>query len=281
MKLRPVIEGGSRILIGDDNVVGAIAIPPRSIVNNIQVDLDITVNAKIDIDKAVFWGVSGYVVPVLDPDTPITPDAIWDNQIPKDKAVGTGNILDLDTASADTDAEIEPGIPNPSAFAGIGTNPRRLFRTKGRLTYARSPTGFVDDGTPPPQGTYVPRTSKNLRAKGGVKVMQPSIMLIGFSSPLTTKTVTTFYVPASTAEWLELTYAGDTLVDAQKYLTGRFETGAETPYLEALTNQARYLEQFHEPSTGKWVAVDYDVFVTVRASVWVPGRRQPKSLSVE
>ena len=258
-----------------DEIIGVVWLPAGSSLNNVHMSVDV-IGTSIDVVKAALYGIDMYVLPVLDPDTTITPDAIWDNQVPKDDAVGS-NVLDLDTAAADDDPVFEPGDPSIEKLIGMTTAPTRIFRRRRILTFAKRASGFIA-GTP---NTYIPAEHFATKIGKKVRVENHSIALLGFSSPKTTITDTTFLAVDTNKDWAMLQYLQETAKDMLKQLVGLTEAGAETPYEDAASFISRWMEDFVEEDTDAFIAQSWRVFADLSFDVTVPGEMSVRSMSVQ
>ena len=127
---------------GKDRIIAAWPVPEKSRVNGMWLEVSAVSETERVLLEAVFMlGLTCYIVPVPDPDTAITPDALWDAVIPKDTAVGSG-VLDLDTSAVDTTPEFELGELDVTDFVDVGNSPVELFTRRELITFAKMPIGF-------------------------------------------------------------------------------------------------------------------------------------------
>ncbi|HIA04623.1 MAG TPA: hypothetical protein EYN66_22455, partial [Myxococcales bacterium] len=126
-----------QVAANSDEVVTAFDIPAGGSLNQIHLRMSIVGNTGevLSTSKAVMYGISGYMLPVPDPDASLSYETAWDQLVPKDQPYATD--LDLDTAAADTSPEFEPGeIDTNAIFNMVGLGPREFFRRRRLLTFA-------------------------------------------------------------------------------------------------------------------------------------------------
>ncbi len=132
-----------------DKVVQYHVLPPGSTLHEFQVRIDVVPLAAMEWTKGFMHGVSAYILPVPDLDSPFdTPDAAWDAMVPKDETIDS-NVIDIDaltSADASPDVQVGPAVIDVNAMVGLGS-PLRVFRKVFMTTFASSPSGFVT-GTP-------------------------------------------------------------------------------------------------------------------------------------
>ncbi len=274
MRLFPHVMGESAIASAADGVIAGIAIPGQSTLRHVWIDFSLVGVAVQDVLDATMYGVTAYIVPVLDPDSTPTLDAMWDNQIPKDDAVGS-DVIDMDTGAADPTPEIEPGDPSLEEMFNVSSRPERIFERTEMITFGKQSAGFIA-GTP---NTFIPRDAWKAEIKRRYFVEMPSMLLFGLSAPATTGTVSGSFAPNTNEEWLQLRYMADTAKDAWKQAVGLTETGAETPYEDAAILLAAYLERFFEQTPGAFVPEAYRAFVDMRFEIDVEGELSIASIS--
>ncbi len=275
MRLFPHVTAQTIIAAGADGVINAIAIPGQSKLHRVWMDFALVANSAQGILTASMYGLTAYIIPVLDPDATQTPDAMWDLQIPKDDAIGS-DVIDMDNLdTADTTPELEPGDPSLEEMFNVGSRPERIFERTEVISFGKQSAGF-EVGTP---DTFVPRDAWKSKISRAYQVEFPSVLAFGLSAPVTTGTNTTFFVPNTNEEWLQLRFMADTAKDAWKQAVGLTEAGAETPYVEAGILMGEYLERFVEQTAAAWSAQGYTVFTDFRYEIEVEGELSIHSLS--
>ena len=261
-----------QIASNEDKVIAWGAIPAGGKFAGATVRGAIIGGEERSILSAMVYGMSGYVMPVLDINTLDTsPDVTWDNQVPKDDDMAEG-ALDYEVDALDTTPDIDVGPSNLSMLVGAKTGPAKLFRFERVVTFADAPTGFVQ-AVP---DTYVPVARFGFRIKQEVRVEVPSVMLVAVSSPILA-VPTSFsgavseWAPSASPSWMQLQYLGDALERTVPYLTGVVQAGAETPYVQAAELVARMAEQAYEDGAGAFLAQTMQSFSATRMTIEVPG----------
>lgn len=255
--------------IATDDVVAGTPIPAGGKLNQVHMQMDVIEPAgnALGINQAVMYGVAGYVVPTPDPDTSLTYQDAWDEIVPKAEAHGTD--LDIDTGTADTDPEFEPGFYKPSQFYDMmGLAPRRFFQRRKLLTYAEmGPTvGSAAIDTWNAADHFTTRMHPRIHAG------MPSFGMIGFSSPdLLTTSATIWTTPASEAEWAVIQYLDLFLENA--FMDSIGFGGGASPFL----NSQQIIEDLIAPHLLEETAAAFKpiAWVTFTKCAWnisVPGR---------
>lgn len=276
MKIYPHIMGEIAVAAGADQVINAIAIPGQSKLSHVWMDFSLVSAGVQDVLDASMYGVTGYIVPIPDPDATTVLNTLWDEMIPKDDSILTADSIDLDFVdTADATAEITPGDPSIEELFNVGGRPERIFERTEMITFGKQSAGFIA-GTP---NTFIPRDAWKAEVKRQYNVEMPSLLMFGISAPSTTGTGSQPFVPGTNQQWLQLRYMADTAKDAWKFAVGLIEAGAETPYLEAAALLSDYLERFFEETTGAFVDTAYRVFTDFRYEVQVEGELSVEAIS--
>ncbi len=255
------------VTVGTDSVLVGYPIPAGGILNGVDLDVRVIGPEDTPVLQAGFYGFSGFVVPVLDPDAVISHNAIWDAQIPKDVEL-TAGAFDIDTSGADVTPEYEIGTPDISAIVKLtAMEPLEIFRRRSMITVHSTPTFIA--GTP---DTYLPIDQFTTRVSRKVSVDFPSMVMFGFSAPDTLSTTQTQEnIPLET-EWVLLQYLEVALEQAVMSLIGLTEAGAESPFEESLAFIARMVESDpFETTAGAFGAFAWNVFVKATFSVSMGG----------
>jgi hypothetical protein len=255
------------IVSGADGVIAACPLPAQGKLNNVSLNIQ-GITSSISPLQAVMYGISGFVVPVMDPDAASSVDLLWDTLIPKD-VESSAAAFDLDTAAAETSPEFEWGEVDLEHILDIGGAPVEIFQRRGLLTYAGAQSRGFESGSP---DTWIPTISINAKVKRNVVVEVPSMVLFGFSNPVLGDTTASPPTSPTETQWPILTYLEDFLVDAVKQWVGLTETGAESPYEEAAAFIADYIEpDAFEETAGAFQSNSWSVFSKCTFDVTVPG----------
>lgn len=265
---------------GSDDVLVGYPLPQGGQLNNVHLEIHALAGEGVLASSAVLYGVSGFVIQVPDPETAILFDTIWDNFVPKDVAESSG-AFDLDTDAADATAEFEMGEPDITAiFDMVPNQPLEIFRRRRILTVARGMLAYetVDAGA----DLWTPGEFFSTRIRRNVRVASPSVILIGFSSPLLDVTTNTRESTPSENQWAWLQYLEMGLEQAFIHLMGLVESGAETPWEEAGAFVASLLERAAvEDTAGSFTPRAWTVYTSATFDVTVPGSMSQKILTSE
>lgn len=257
-----------RVVKNTDQVIASAPIPPGGRLISAQGQFHILTDSILALNNVVSYGIGGYVVPVLDPDTPVTVDTLWDTLIEKDDTAAAD--LDLDTADADTDPEYEVGSPNIQRILQINaTETAQVFKRRRWLTLASHPQNVHFDNTL----KFIPGEVVPVSVNKQVAVNAPSMLLFGFSSPNLDVTTTGLESTPTEQQWGFMSYMKSTVMDMVKDALVAFEAGAETPYAEAAALISKLLEDTAIEETvmaAQMVAVDFQVLVDMTIQVLMP-----------
>ncbi len=248
----------------------AIAMPRGGVLHGANIRLNIWQLEQVAVNVPLF-GISGYAVPILDPDAAATYDAIWDAQVPKNVIQSEG-ALDLDTAAADATPEYEPGEVNWAGVFDMERGPRRLLRERGAITFGDQNVGagpIVTTGAT----HYIPKKAFRFNVRGGFRATRPTAVMFALSNPSMDRTTATVLTSPTEDEWLMLRYLEDTALDAMKFLVGgRMETGAKKVYQDA----AIFLDKTLAPdpfeaAAGQLDSDGWEMFSQSMFTMSVPG----------
>lgn len=224
---------------GADSVMWGISLPAGSVVHDIKSDVTVLdQTGQRAFNRYYMYGVSGWVLPIFDPDAAATYDALLDALVPKDIDNQT---IDLDTAAADTTPFFEPGTPNFANLIDVGVQPRQIYRREKLLSIHRDSVITHQDNQTPFAGKWHPGDKFSIRIRRAIRVSQPSVLLFAFASPSLDETSSTMPTSLAEAEWSRVKYMRETLKQAVMQLFGVIETGAETPWTDAVTLLRRHL----------------------------------------
>ena len=220
-------------------------------------------------------------MPIPDPDTTVTPDTLWDEMIPKDTAVGSG-VLDMDTQTADTTPEFELGELDVTDFAEVGMRPVEMFNRRKMVSFASAPIGFhLDPETPFTDMFYIPTDFYKARSRKGAFIQYPSYMMMAVSQPDYAATTNTWPALQSTAEWMQMRYISETLMDMWKSLTALVTSGTQESAFEAAVLIEQFFEHFHEAQGNAWGGASPGVWRTfnrVTVDITLEGTYKPVSI---
>lgn len=254
------------VAAGADRVLAAWPMPPKSRLVNVQGKITYGPTAVLALDAVVAAAVSGFVLPVPDPDAAVGVNALWDRLVPKDTAQAD-DAIDLDTLTADTSPEWEPGIPDLITILGLDQNPE-WFRRRTWMDINSHPTFIHLDTTV----KFLPGEVVSVKAQPRIGTDVFAMAMIGFSSPLTTITIAGEETSPTKPQWGMLMFLETTIVDMMKLLFSLPETGAESPYEDASIYLADLTERGVGEESGRgddFTAVSYNVNFHLTAQIWM------------
>lgn len=260
-----------------DSVISALALPAGAKLNGFNLQVSV-LSTALGVKKAAVYGLHGYVLPILDPDSPWDPDTIWDTQVPKDQAIvlGTSDV-DLDTQAVNAEPHVDIGQISVETMVNSTTAPVQVFDRQRVMTWANSPQGGFEDA----QADFIVSDYFTTKVDKNIRVIVPSVLLLGFSSPDTLSTSTGWTVPDSDADWMRLQYAEESLHQAMVEVMEGHDPGAESPWEDALQLLGTYLEQAVEENAGSYSPQTFTVFTNLTGDVTVPGSFEKSSLTAQ
>lgn len=256
---------------GTDAVLFGYPIPAGGQLNNVHMEIHVIGPEGTTYQGAVAYGLTGFVVPVPDPDEGATFDVLWDRLIPKDVPEAAA-VFDLDSGAQDTSAEWEIAEPDWSGvFNMVANAPLEIFRRRKFMTLATSSIGY--EKVSAAADKYTPTDFFRSKVGRRVKVKSPSVVLFGASSPNLASGSTGQESAPSEVQWTLLQYLEMTLEQAFMHLVGLTEAGAETPYEESGQFIASLLEKsYMEAGPGAFIDSTFRFFSNVTFDISVPGR---------
>lgn len=257
-----------------DKVFAALALPRGGIFHGCSFDVHLQQTEQVVIN-AMMYAISGYAVPILDPDNATNFESIWNAQVPK-ASIASAGALDLNTGDADAEPEYQPGMVNWAGVYDMESGPVRLYRRRSLITASSAGRGPAATGA---LTHYLPQDRFQMNVSGGGRAKVPTAIMFALSNPNQDVTTTTKISPPTEKEWVMLQYLEETAIDALKYLIGATETGAHEPYLAA----AVFLDKTLAPNPYEQTGNEYSVGtwnLTVQGSFTssVPGTMQVGTL---
>jgi len=268
-----------------DKVMFGMSLPSGTIVDDIRCKLSFMCGSvagggnQFPINTAGAIAVEGYVLPVFDPDSGTSLDALWNQFVPKDTDV---EAIDLDTVAQDSTAFFEPGEMAMANVFDIGVRPKKLYHHHRLVTAMNSSVHTLQAiATPADPGKYTPGGTLEIRLNKSFRVKQPSVIAFAFGVPLMDDTTNSGPVILSEKQWSSVKYMEHTLERAMLHQMGQFEPGAETPWEEASATLRAHLNpdvlestaaMFHTPG-------EYTVYGEASIRHRVVGRIKVGSIS--
>ena len=266
------------IAANGDQIVAAFPIPAGGFLNGINMDFHV-IGGETPLLNMSMFGVTGYILPILDPDNEINIDSIWDLQVPKSDDMlftAASDSLDTDLAtSAVTTPDVDPGELSEN-WIDVSRNPKKIVSRREWVSFASSPTGFEGGA----ENIFRPTARFRIKTSRRYRVEVASYAMIALSSPALTETTTTVELSMSEQEWVMLQYMSFTLEQAWTQMIGLTETGAETPWADALQLVERILQPDLLEQTGtSFSAQSWQTYCISTFDISVPGRFEPIVLS--
>lgn len=262
-----------QVLSGSNNdiVFLTIDIPAGCILKKVDLQGEIIGQAAAnERENALAYAMAGYIIPVEDPDTRVTPDVLWDRFVPKYTEV---DLIDLDTTTAVTTPFYEPGEGSFEDLYDMGNTPLKVWSRKKRLNFA-DPGSLglrFQPAETPFESQWIPCDRFRMRINKGIKVKRPSVLSVAIASPAYDRTQT---VENQLTEqtWGQIQYAEATLERALMNQLALTEATAETPWEEASVILRQYLSpDVHERTAATFLTEQFNVFGFCTYTVNVPG----------
>ncbi len=239
---------------GADEILFGISLPSESIIHDIRAQVHVVGSSVQPATSAIMYSIAGYILPVLDPDSAVTLEALWDTLVPKDNDTDT---IDLDTAGADTAPFFEPGEVAFEQVLDIGLQPEKIYQRNAMLSFASSPHKQEDTSVL----EWTPSEVVDIRVRKRYRVSQPSALVFALAIPAMDDTTGTAVTVAVEDEWPRLKYIELVLEQSLMQFFGLIEAGAETPWTEAAQLLRQHLEpDVFEENAGSWAAPTFAVF---------------------
>lgn len=213
-----------------DQVLCGWSLPSDTVIHDFRAKIDLIGTVDKAVSAMIAYALEAWILPVIDPDTPVTLDGIVDALVPKDTDVQT---MDLDTAAADTTPFWEPGEADWSSVLDIGLQPERIWHSHKFQTVATPGVHIHQDNQTPFSTVWLPIAQERVHVRRRLRVRQPSVLVLACSAPSLDDTTATLLSQLVENEWGRIKYMGDMLKQAHMDLLGITEAGAETPWEDA------------------------------------------------
>lgn len=266
------------VAAGTDGLITSYPLPAGGRLNGVHLNVHVLGSEGAQFQQAVMYGLSGFVVPVPDPDSGAALENLWDLLIPKDVDESSG-VLDLNTGSNDTSPEFEMGEPDWSGVFNVTSlNPQQIFKRRKLLTTLNGMVNY--ETVAAAADLWVPGDHFSTQLKRNVSVGMPSMVLFGFSSPSLDDTNQTAILIPTEIQWTLLQYLEITLENAFMSLIGLVEAGAETPFEDSAVFIASLIEDdVFEGTSGAFLAMAWTIFTQATFDITVPGRLAQRTLT--
>ena len=242
--------GATTIGAGNDMVLMGVTLPSESTINGINGEICMQSAAANGFAKGMFYACEAWILPLVDPDAATSFQTLWDTLVPKDTDTDT---LDLDTGAVDSTPFFEPGEIEPGMLFNVGLQPERIFARQ------RMMTGIRDGMFPDFDASIAWQTDRfDLRIKKNYYIEQPSVMLVGIAAPSMDDVTTTIEAALTENELPRIKYVQAVMEQALIKMLGLIESGAETPYEEAIDLLQKHLEpDVYQSQGGMWSAASW------------------------
>ncbi len=273
-------ERGSQVTVAPntDRVVADYPIPNNGKLNNVWIEQHVIGPDETPSERLLIYSCSGYVMPVLDPDSAVSVDTHWDQMVPKDVEVGA-DVIDFDTGAGVAAPDYEIGEIDFAEVFDVGTQGlRKIFNRVKRISIATNPTGYtqVDASA----DLYKPTDYWKTQIKRNISVHEPSMALIGFGSPELVDTTATAPNTPSKTDWFQIQYLEQTVENMLMFVGGITASGTQEPYTEAATLIADLLKRDYLEEVGaSFAPVSFIVFTFSTFDISVPGRMSLNTVS--
>lgn len=270
--LRMFARRMSHVLVSGnaDQVLFGVSLPSESLVHDVRVKVKMVGTSKTrEQFNCLMYGVEGWILPVHDPDSGSTYEALWDSLVPKDSAVET---LDLDTGAADVTPFYEPGEVDLSDLFDVGLRPERLYHRHKMLTIGNGAVFMYQDNQTPFNLLWVAGDEFVIQIRRRLAVRKPSVLVFAMASPNLNATTAVVDAILGEAEWGQVKYMSHILERAMLHVLGVVESGAETPWEEATALLVKQLDpDLYEETAGRFQSENFDVFTEAMVDMSVVG----------
>ena len=278
-KLISKIKSQRSVAAGGDQVLLGLSLPAGSVLHgfNGSIEYHRATGVLEPLLSVAGIGMEGWILPVSDPDAAEAFDATWDRLVPKDTDVET---IDEDTGAADSTPFWEIGEPDWTTIFDVGLQPRKVWGKYQMLTAGTTHGPIVQDNQTPFTFEWLPLRREVVRQRRNYRVSVPSVLL--FAMSVSSGDDTTVTLPTALAEngWNRLMYIKDVLHEALRSLYGLTESGAETPYEEAVALLKAVLEpDFVEETAATFAAYNLEAISEMAITFSVVGELNPQVLS--
>lgn len=258
-------------------MLAGVWLPSGSIVANVKGVVKLNASTELTLAQGAAVALEGWILPMEDPDSGVTMNALWDSQVPKDTPT---NLLDLDADAADANPFYEPGMITWEFLIDIGLQPRRILH-RHHIVSALDAIAIRQDEETPFIEHYFAGMIERVDIQRQFRVIEPSLVVFAVAVPDTLQTSSTAPVAALPEdEWGRIKYIDHVLEMAMLDLLGLTEAGAETPWEEASALLRSYLDpSMFETNSGTFVGVAWNAIGELVFDVVVPGRMPTKVLT--
>ncbi len=254
------------VAAGVDQVLFGLALPSESRLNGMTAEVHVVGQDVEPWQEAHFYGIEGYILPVLDPDSGAGLNLVWDTLVPKDTDNDT---IDLDTGGTDTDSMFEPGESSMEEVFDVGLKPERIYNRQVMNSWATAK--FRQEDTSVLE--WAVADVHKIKITKNYAVSEPSVVIFGIGNADLLDTTVSAPTILAENEWPRVKYIETVLDQALMKFLGLIEAGAETPWEEAAALLRKFLEpDVYEENGGAFGSGTLRCFSNVTFDVSVQGR---------
>lgn len=271
------------MLADQDETIAFVPLPTGSKLNNTWLDVSVIADVAHSFKASAFYGITGYVLQIEDPDTATTLNTIWDQQVTKEVSSQAG-VTDLDLAGSPTTASASVAVSEPESQPGyidleelLGTDNRgnlQVFKRRKMITFAKNPTGW-DPGS---GGTYIPMDHFTTHLRSGPRVEAMSYLIFGFSAPAMDNRSTGEPTTISEIDWFYLQFLDMFIEEMLKDLIG-LTTAAGPGAVSAIVDFLEYASW--EPDDDLLSGTNWQVTAQTTFDVTMPGMQRITTLATD
>lgn len=269
-------QGVYQVVANADKVMAAFPMPPGSRLVNVKGQIDFGPSSVVNQEAVIGSAITAFVLPIQDPDAAEDVNAIWDKGVPKDEAEAD-DAIDLDTGTADTTPDWEPGVPDLVSIIGLEQAPE-FFSRASWMSINSHPT-FIHINT---TIFFMPGEVVSLDVQPRIHSELYSMALIAFSSPVMTVHTTTDRDAPTKPQWGMLMYLETAIENMMQSLFSFPEAGQEQLYEDMSTYMAFLTEPPLEEEASRaadFLAKTYNVNARVTAQIVMPEKGAPSNLA--
>lgn len=264
-----------------DVVLTAFDLPAQSVLTGMSCKVDLTpISIAFEREVALGYACAVALIELDDPDTEESYDDLLDRYMPK---YTDADVINLDTAAADTSPFWEPGEASFEDVYDMAQQTKVLYRRKRLLTFADPGNrGFrFQPAESPFEPQWTPAESFTIRINKRIRTRKPSCLVVGLASPAFDDTTVTRHAHLGEKEWGQIQYAESTLERALMNQLVIEEAGAETPWVDASLVLRKHLApNIEEATSASFLTESWNAYVWMQFSHTVPGRMSIKSVDL-
>lgn len=284
LRIFPKIYGERTIPAGQDQVIAAIPLPANSTLNNVWGEVHM-LGQDQDYLTGSYTSLYGYILPHLDPDTSITPDALFDRLVPKDRVLSAGN-AEMDTAVMNANPQFNLNEMSPNAIYNLANAPEQIWSREKLITAVTHGTqtrGRTHEGEGATETDSRVRHMDFAKVKVGkrYRVKGPAYVCFAMGSPNFDNRETTWFAPATEATWSLLQFLDVAVENAFLYLAGVSGGDAGTHVDECAAVLYDYMERWYEQDNDALQGTNWRVFSEFSFDVSLDGMPSLNTLSVQ